>query len=104
MNTAIYVCALTAAGFSLTGCAGKTTNPGLLEARYLFSQLQVKHESYWFAALEKKEAFCALSEADLLYNTDPDSPRIDELSIIAKQKILLAEQLIENHKTGGYAQ
>ncbi|MBK5414729.1 hypothetical protein [Pseudomonas sp. TH31] len=98
MKTALYISIITAFGLAVIGCAKTTTNPNLVEARKLFTQLQNKPESYWLAADEVKEAFAILIQADLLSNVDAGSPEIDHLSQIIKQKIALAEQAISDRK------
>ncbi|MBT9300919.1 hypothetical protein [Pseudomonas sp. TAE6080] len=85
----ISVCAL-----SLAGCTQSTTHPDLIEARELFTQLQNKPESFTVAVSEVKAAFAVLIQADLLSNTDIDSPDVSRLSQLAIHKIALAEQVI----------
>lgn len=98
MKTSRHVCAYTAIGLALAGCADTPTNPNLVEARELFTRLQNKPESYWLAAAEVRDAFAVLIKADLLSNVDAGSPKIDELSALAKQKIARAEQAVEDRK------
>jgi hypothetical protein len=98
LKTARHICALTAFGLALTGCAKTPTNPNLVEARELFTLLQQKPESYWLAADEVSEAFAVLIQADLLSNVDAGSAEVDQLSQLAKQKIALAEQAVSERK------
>ncbi|KAA6180560.1 hypothetical protein [Pseudomonas sp. 25 R 14] len=81
-------------GLGLAGCTRSTIHPDLIEARELFTQLQNKPESFTVAVSEVKAAFAVLIQADLLSNTDIDSPDVSRLSQLAIHKIALAEQVI----------
>lgn len=82
----------------LVGCAATPENPQLVEARQMFSKLQSEPESNTLAPLETKDAFTALSKADLVSIRDRRSPDIDQLAYVAKQKISLAQQTILGRK------
>ncbi len=92
MNNAI--CLFIIIVLSLAGCTPSTTHPDLIEARELFTQLQNKPESFTLVVDEVREAFAVLIKADLLSNTDIDSPEVSRLSQLAMHKIALAEQAI----------
>lgn len=98
MKTTLPISIMLTVGLALLGCARKPTNPNLVEARERFDLLRNKPESYWLAAAEVKEAFSVLIQADLLSNVDAGSPRINQLSQLARHKIALAEQAIIERK------
>ncbi|WP_124374082.1 hypothetical protein [Pseudomonas chlororaphis] len=98
MKIALHIGLIITFSLSMTACAKTTISPCLIEARELFTLLQNKPESYWLAVNEVKEAFAILAQADLLSNLDAESPEIDRLSQIAKQKIAIAEQAISDSK------
>ncbi|AZF49637.1 MULTISPECIES: hypothetical protein [unclassified Pseudomonas] len=98
MSHAICLPIFTACVLSLAGCAQSTPHPDLIEARELFTQLQNKPESFTLVVSEVREAFAVLIKADLLSNTDIDSPEVSRLSQLAMHKIALAEQAIATRK------
>lgn len=81
-------------GLVLGGCATPPENASLVEARAQFSALQSVPESSTLAAIETKDAFTALNQADQLSIKDRTASGLEQLVYIAKQKIAIAEQTI----------
>lgn len=79
----------------LTGCATPPENPQLLESRAQFAALQHKPEASTLAAIETRDAFNALNTAGQASLKDRQSPQVDQLAYLARQKIALAEQTID---------
>jgi outer membrane protein OmpA-like peptidoglycan-associated protein len=94
MRSVFLLSAVSMAGLLLVGCATPPENPNLLQAREQFRTLLLKPESSTLAAIETNEAFTALNKADKAFRVDRDSPEVEQLTYLARQKIALAEQVI----------
>ncbi|PHN30725.1 OmpA family protein [Pseudomonas sp. ICMP 460] len=94
MRTYLLLPLASAVALVLAGCAATAENPQLVEARQQFSTLQDNPQSSTLAPIETKDAFAALSKADVLSNSDRKAAGIDQLAYLATQKIALAEQVI----------
>ncbi|CDF92585.1 MULTISPECIES: OmpA family protein [unclassified Pseudomonas] len=98
MRISLLVPMVSLFGLTLVGCAATPENANLLAARSQFSALQSNPAASTLAAIETKDAFTALSKADMLSNQDRKAPGVDQLAYIAQQKIALAEQTIQGRQ------
>ncbi|NWC94844.1 MULTISPECIES: OmpA family protein [unclassified Pseudomonas] len=94
MRTYLLLPLASAVALVLAGCAATPENPQLLDARQQFSDLQNNPKSSTLAPIETKDAFTALSKADVLSNSDRKAAGLDQLAYLATQKIALAQQTI----------
>jgi hypothetical protein len=96
LNRGTYLATATSVLFCmlLSGCASPPEHPQLVEADLLFAALQSKSESITLVPQETQAAFVPLAQAYILSNRNRSDPRIEELSILAKKRIALAEQRI----------
>lgn len=94
MRTYLMFPVASAVALVLAGCAATPENPQLIEAREQFSTLQNNPQSSVLAPIETKQAFEALSKADVLSNSDRKAAGVAQFAYLASQKIALAEQTI----------